>query len=245
MPFHKITYNEKYGFATLHNYGCTFRCPVCSYRLRSGADGIPGHAWPKPEKFLTVGEMQDALRKVTPYKVFFMGGEPTVAAELPEMLAFAKQELEAMTSLGHTNGSKLPLPDLDGANVGLKAWDEAVHKAYTGREKKPIFDNFAAAVAAGLEMRANMVYIPGFVDIDQLEATAAWLASLDRRIPFHIMGYIPVPGQPYVRPTEEQMAVAVAACQKHLATVKFSHLTTAHALDLAQRDDRFDVQRIA
>ena len=245
MPFHRITFNEKYRFATLHNYGCTFRCPVCSYRLRSGADGVPGHVFPKPEKFLTIPEMKDALRSVKPERVFFMGGEPTVATELPEMLVFAKLELGAKTSLGHTNGSKLPLANLDGANVGLKAWDEAVHKAYTGREKKPIFDNFAAAVAAGLEMRANMVYIPGLVDIDQLEATAAWLAAVDTKIPFHIMGYIPVPGQPYARPTEEQMAAAVAACQKHLFSVKFSHLTTEHALDLATRDDRFDVRRIA
>ena len=42
MPFFKITYNEKYRFATLHNFGCTFRCGVCSYKLRSGADGVPG-----------------------------------------------------------------------------------------------------------------------------------------------------------------------------------------------------------
>ena len=64
-----------------------------------------------------------------------MGGEPTAATELPEMLDFAKNTLRARTYLGHTNGSKLPLPNLDGANVGLKAWDEKVHLAYTGRPK--------------------------------------------------------------------------------------------------------------
>ena len=39
MAFYKITYHEKYRFATLHNFGCTFRCPVCSYKLRSGPEG--------------------------------------------------------------------------------------------------------------------------------------------------------------------------------------------------------------
>lgn len=245
MSFHKITYNEKHRFATLHNYGCTFRCPVCSYKLRSGAEGRPGFAAVKPERFLGVDEMKCALQSVPVEKVFFMGGEPTAAPELREMLAFAKRELGVKTFLGHTNGSRLPLPDLDGANVGLKAWDADVHLAYTGRPKQRIFDNFAAAVDSGLEMKANVVFIPGFVDLGQVEAIAAWLATLDRNIPFHIMGYIPVPGQPYVRPTEAQMEAAVACCRRHLDHVASSHLTSGEALDLCARDDRFVVRQIA
>jgi pyruvate formate lyase activating enzyme len=244
MAFHRITYSEKYRFATLHNYGCTFRCAVCSYKLRSGPDGQPGQAFPKPRRFLSVEEMKQSLQSVAVEKVFFMGGEPTVARELPEMLDFAKNVLGAKTYLGHTNGSKLPLPNLDGANVGLKAWDEKVHLAYTGRPRQPIFDNFAAAFSAGLEMKANVVYVPGLVDADQVEAVAAWLATLSLEIPFHIMGYIPVPGQPYPRPTDEQMAAAQAACQKHLANVACSHLTSGQAMDLSARDDRFVVKQI-
>ena len=245
MPFHKITYNEKYRFATLHNYGCTFRCPVCSYKLRSGEAGGPGQSWPRPEKFLTIAEMQTALRSVPVDKVYFMGGEPTVARELPAMLDFAKNTLGVKTSLGHTNGSQLPLPNLDAANVGLKAWDDEVHRRYTGRERKPIFDNFAAAYRAGLELRANIVFIPGFVDLDQVGAVAAWIATLDRAIPFHIMGYIPVPGQPYPRPTATQMEQAGAICRSHLEHVAASHLTVEEALNLAPRDDRFTVRQIA
>jgi len=245
MAFHRITYHPTYRFATVHNYGCTFRCPICSYKLRSGADGRPGHAHPRPERFLAVEEIRAALRSVAPEKVYFMGGEPTVAAELPELLAFARDELKARTYLGHTNGSKLPLANLNGANVGLKAWDEAVHLAYTGRPRQPIFDNFATAFRAGLEMKANVVYVPGLVDLDQVEAVAAWLAELSRNIPFHVMGYIPVPGQPYARPSGEQMDEAVRLCRKHLTHVAASHLTSQEALDLSARDDRFQVQRIA
>ena len=245
MPFFKITHNEKYRFATLHNYGCTFRCPVCSYRLRSGAEGLPGHSFPKPEKFLTVDEMKAALRSTEIEKVFFMGGEPTVARELPEMLEFAQKTLGLKTYLGHTNGSRLPMPHLNGANVGLKAWVEQVHLDYTGRPKEPIFNNFAAAIDAGLEMKANVVFVPGLVDLDQIEAIAAWLAQINPAIPFHIMGYIPVPGQPYERPSDAQMDEAVAACRRHLLHVNASHLTSREALDLTSRDDRFDVRRIA
>ncbi len=244
MPFHKITYNAKHRFATLHNYGCTFRCPVCSYKLRSGADGTPGHSFPRPERFLTVEQMKTSLRSLVVDRVFFMGGEPTVARELPEMLAFAKNTLRAQTYLGHTNGSQLPMKNLDGANVGLKAWDDAVHLQYTGRERQPIFDNFAAAFHAGMEMKANVVFVPGFVDVDQIEAIAAWLATLSAAIPFHVMGYIPVPGQPFERPTDARMDEAVAVCRRHLRNVAASHLTVGEALDLTARDDRFAVERI-
>ena len=189
--------------------------------------------------------MQQALRSVLPEKVYFMGGEPTVAGDLPAMLRFAKEALGARTCLGHTNGSRLPLPHLDGANVGLKAWDEEVHLALTGRPKGPIFDNFAAAFEAGLELKANVVFIPGLVDADQVEAIAAWLAALGRGIPFHVMGYIPVPGQPYRQPTEQEMAAVVAACRKHLTAVGSSRLSGREALDLSARDDRFAVRQIA
>ena len=94
-----------------------------------------------------------------------------------------------------------------------------VHLRYTGRPKQPIFDNFAAAVHAGLDMKANVVFIPGFVDLDQIEAIAEWLASLNADIPLHIMGYIPVPGQSYERPTTEQMDAAVRVCERHLRHV--------------------------
>ena len=245
MPFFKITHNQKHRFATLHNFGCTFRCRVCSYKLRSGADGIPGQRHPRPERFLSVDQMKTTLRSVSVDKVLFMGGEPTVAQELPEMLDFAKNTLRTKTYLGHTNGSRLPLDNLDGANVGLKAWDEDVHLRYTGQPKQRIYDNFAAAFRAGLEMKANVVFVPGLVDLDQIDGIAHWLATLSREIPFHVMGYIPVPGQPYERPTAEQMEAAMSVCRRHLRQVAVSHLTSREALDLTARDDRFAVRRIA
>ena len=245
MAFYKITYNEKYRFATLHNYGCTFRCPVCSYKLRSGENGKAGHAYPKPNQFLDTEEIKQKLVQVDIDTLYFMGGEPTVAPDLPELLDFAKNALKVRTCLGHTNGSHLPMPNLDGANVGLKAWNEKTHLEYTGREKKSIFDNFEAAHQTGIELKANVVYIPDFVDVDQIESIAAWLATLGPEIPFHIMGYIPVPGQSFQRPTIKQMSYAVDTCRKHLKNVHSSHLSSEQALNLSKRDDRFDVRRIA
>ncbi len=245
MAFYRITYHEQYRFATLHNFGCTFRCPFCSYKLRSGAEGTPGLSSPAPARFLSEEEQKDALRSVPVDKVYFMGGEPTTARELEPMLAFAKHELGAITRLGHTNGSRLPLKNLDGANVGFKAWTPELHHAVTGREAALIYGNFRAAFDAGLDLAANMIYIPGLVELKEFEALMRFLSQLSPDIPFHIMGYISVPGQPYRRPTEEEMQSVLALCRSYLRNVGASHLTTDEAMDLTARDDRFAVRVIA
>ena len=125
MSFFKITYNPKYRFATLHNFGCTFRCGVCSYKLRSGNGGVPGQSYPRPDRFLSVDQMKRALPVGG-------GGQRATswAASRPWPESFRKcsnspRARSAETTLGHTNGSRLPLAHLDGANVGLKAWDES------------------------------------------------------------------------------------------------------------------------
>ncbi len=245
MSFFRVTWNEKYDFATLHNWGCNFRCPYCSYKLRSGADGRPGFAAPKPERFLGVSEIKTALLSVKPSKVYVMGGEPSTAPELEEMLKFAKTELGATTRLGHTNGSRLPMPFLDGANVGFKAWDEELHLKITGKPKELVYGSFRAAAKAGLQLAANMVFIPELVGLAELEGLACFLAEIDQSIPFHIMGYIPVPGQTWRRPNTEEMQEAMQLCKRYLTNVNSSHLSSEEALNLQSRDDRFKVKIIA
>jgi pyruvate formate lyase activating enzyme len=128
--------------------------------------------------------------------------------------------------------------------VGLKAWDNDLHRALTGRERETIFQNVAAAYGAGMDIKINVVFIPGLVDVDQVEAIAAWLAAIDRNIPFHIMGYIPVPGQPYPQPSQQQMASSEEVSRRHLNLVASSRLESAQALNLSDRDNRFAVTRI-
>lgn len=245
MPFFRVTWNDKYNFATLHNWGCTFHCPYCSYKLRSGADGKPGFSYPKPERFLSIDEIKEALLEKKPAKVNFMGGEPGIAENLEEILLFAKKELKAITNLGHTNGSTLPMENLDAANVGFKAWSEELHLKITGRPKELIYNNFENSVKKGLKMAANLVFIPDFVGLDELKGLVNFIKEIDKEIPFHIMGYIPVPGQNWRRPSNEEMQEALKLAKNYLQNVNSSHLTSEEALNLQSRDDRFKVEIIA
>lgn len=236
MAIQRITYSEKYRRATMHNWGCNFDCTGCSYLLKKP---------PLPAQRPSLEQVHEAMRGLTECEaVHFMGGEPTLNSQLPDLLRFCKQELSLTTKLGHSNGWNLITDNLDGTNICLKAWDDAKHIDYTKVPKQRVYDTFRGSYEAGLEMKASSVFIPGFIDVDELEQITGFIASLDPAIPFHLMGFIPVPGAPYRRPTDEEMDAAVGVCRQALEKVTYSHLTSEQLLNTEERDDRFVVRQV-
>ena len=235
MPFYKLTYSPQYRRATVYNYGCNFRCRGCAYKLKG---------YPQPERIPPLDEFKARLGELDIERLHFMGGEPTTNPDLPEMLRFGHEQLGVVTVLGHTNGSCLPADHLDATNVSFKAFNPEKHLDYTGHPAEPVYRNFRTAFERGLEVRASTVFIPGYTDLDELVAIVDFIASLSHEIPFHVMGYIPVPGAPWERPTEAQMAAALALARSRLTTVGSSHLTPQQARDLGARDDRFNVIQV-
>ncbi len=235
MPFYKVTYSKTFRRATVHNWGCNFCCVGCTYKLKQHV---------RPKEFLSLNSIRECLRSLDLDAVHFMGGEPTTNPNLPEMLAFCKRELGVVTRLGHTNGSGLILENLDGSNVSFKAFDDDLHQQYTGRSVLPSLENFRRSCDAGIAMKASTVLNPDFGGLEQVEKVAQFVASVDCRVPFHVLGYIPVPGAPWRRPTDDEMEEAVAVAQRQVDDVTCSHFTTEQAKDLQQRDERFAVCRV-
>lgn len=235
MAFYKVTYSQECRRATVHNRGCNYRCLGCAYKIRDFPEVT---VWP------SLAEIKAALATLDAERVHFMGGEPTTCPDLPELLRHCKRELGLRTFLGHTNGSSIPLLDLDGANVSFKAFSPDKHELYTGKPAGPVYEGFRRAFEAGLELKASTVFIPGFVDHDEVARIAGFVASLSADIPFHVMGYIPIPGTPWPRPSAEQMEEVVAAVRGVLTTVGFSHLSVEDARDLSKRDSRFSVVQV-
>lgn len=229
MPYRKVTWNERERRISIYNWGCNFACRGCSYKLLQPQVGAP----------VPVEEIERTLERFRPALVTFLGGEPTTNPDFERLVRFAKCEIGAETWLGHTNGSKLPVPFLDGANVSFKAYSEDVHLAYTGRPAAPIRDNFRAAFEAGMKLKASAVYIPGMVEIDEIAGITGFLASLSRDIPFHLAAYVPVPGGEWRAPTEEEMAAALARARQDLNNVTCSHMTPEEMANWQQRSTRW------
>jgi pyruvate formate lyase activating enzyme len=161
------------------------------------------------------------LGSLRPKRVHFLGGEPTTNPLLPQLARFAHEELGAFTKLGHSNGSGR-IPDyVDGASFSIKALSPNIHEEYTGFSNEEVLRHFADAYYRGLQVTASSVLIPGIIDTEEIERLAEFVASLDRRIPFHITAYMPVPGAPYFAPTVEEVKRARDISKRYLNMVTF------------------------
>jgi pyruvate formate lyase activating enzyme len=234
MPYRKVTYSAAESRVSIYNWGCNFSCRGCSYLLLG----------PERGPWVAVEDIEAALLRYRPRLVTFLGGEPTLNPDLPRLLAFAKREVGAETRLGHTNGSRLPMADLDGANVSFKAFSPETHLFYTGQPAGPIFDSFRAAYEAGLRLKGSTVLIPGLVDLDEVEGMVAFVAGLSHAIPFHLAGFVPVPGAPWPSPTAERMAEAAGMARRYLDTVTVSHMTPEELRGWQERGTRWASERI-
>jgi pyruvate formate lyase activating enzyme len=79
----------------------------------------------------------------------------------------------------------------------LKAYDDEIYLALTGTSKQRTFDNLARAAWRYGERSelhlvvASTLLVPGYVDADQVARIAQFLAALDPRIPYALLGFAP------------------------------------------------------
>lgn len=234
---YKITYSSQFKRATLYNWGCNFNCKGCSYKLKPPyKPGTP---------FLNMEKVKEVLERLDVKRVHFIGGEPTTNPDLPEVARFAHNELNAYTKIGHSNGSIMPPKNIDAISVSIKAYTDAIHLDYVGVSNVEVLKNFVRIYESGMELDASSVFIPGYIDREEIEKIARFIADVDPKIPYHIIGYVPVPGTPWRGPTQEEVKCAAKAARKHLSKVTFSCLNPNDFLSLREKDPRYRSVRVA
>ena len=79
----------------------------------------------------------------------------------------------------------------------LKAWDEHLHQALTGVTNKRTLDNF---IRAGRKINqrpippplvAATLLVPGYIDEQEIQAIAGFIASIDPNIPYSLLAFHP------------------------------------------------------
>jgi len=90
---------------------------------------------------------------------------------------------------------ELTIPTLDAANVDIKAFDEDVHRRYTGAHLQPVLDSCMALLKAGVWLEVTTLMVPGINDDEtQLKGLAEFIATkLSPDVPWHISRYFPQP----------------------------------------------------
>jgi pyruvate-formate lyase-activating enzyme len=157
-------------------------------------------------QFLTLSELFEKLDSLKIKRVFLMGAEPVCDRSLPTILDYLWQTKQCTISLLTNGKRRLPVDKLDEVIFSIKALTPSLHRHYTGCDNRGILRNFRELAALPKpRLFAETVFIPGYVDGEEVVRIAAFIASVNREAPFRIDAYLPVPGQPWRAPTVEEI----------------------------------------
>lgn len=229
MKIYHITYALEAKILYLHFWGCNFMCRGCVRRkeiydthLREIRDTLfeeRKKPMEKPMRFLDFGEVKDIIKEKELSQVIFMGMEPTLDPELPSLAEFLHKEFHSHNIL-LTNGLRLiRMENIDEIVVSIKAYQDDVHRNYTGVSNRKVLENFGRLYHSGIKLRAESVLIPEYIDYFEIERIAEFIAGMDKGIPYRIDAYIPCGDNPWRRPTSEEMKKAVGIARKYLLNV--------------------------
>jgi pyruvate formate lyase activating enzyme len=201
--------------------GCNFDCRGC-FSIARTAFG----------KRMTPDQVVDLLARGSGERyatgvleeVVITGGEPTLDPEFLVALVSKLGSLTARTVL-QTNAflldedllAGLIEAGLDEIICDLKAWDEELHRWYTGRSNRNVMRNIRRACGR-VRTTVNTLLIPDIVGLDEIERMASFLSECDGRPEYRINPFrsdlSPVPLSR--DPTEEEMLDASQRARKHL-----------------------------
>jgi pyruvate-formate lyase-activating enzyme len=189
----KVTLKEPREKATAFHAHDTCRCCGSCVLYKKRSSLCPGA--------LEVSAMTLSPQGFGPVRniVGFTGGDLTCQ---PEFYARCSELIKAHSLLWvliETNGYGLTPQNLDvlqGAGVDafwldIKAYQDDVHRWLTGCSNEWILKLPEEMKKRKFTVEVLSLYIPGVVEIDQLEGIAIHLAKVDREIPFTILAFFP------------------------------------------------------
>ena len=151
----------------------------------------------------------------------FIGTEPSLDKDMP-VLAKALREKYGSYNVLLTNGVKLADMDyIDEIIFSIKAVTDSLYKSYTDKTNKNVLENFKKVYNLGKKLQAECLLIPEYIDAEEIEKVAEFIAGVDKDITLRIDGYFPVANCPWRAATNEEIAAAARRAKKHLSKVNY------------------------
>jgi pyruvate formate lyase activating enzyme len=182
-------------------HACSFDCLFCQNWSFMEQTARPGTR--------TVEELVAAVDDRTSCICFF-GGDPVPQAPFSlraARLARKKAKGRILRICWETNGSMHPsvldrmveVALKSGGNLkfDLKAWDESLAISLTGVSNRRTLENFARAGKRVRErpvpplLIASTLLVPGYVETQEVQRLAHFIASIDRDIPYSLLAFHP------------------------------------------------------
>ena len=176
------------------SYGCNLRCPFCQNSEISMAGPQIGTVTVTPEE-LAAKAAELARRPRGNLGVAFTYNEPLIGCEYVRDCAVLLRKAGLKTVLV-TNGYLCEeplrelLPLIDAMNIDLKGFTQQYYE-WLGGDLKTVERSIALS-AAHCHIEVTTLIVPGKNDAEsEMEAEAAWLASVSPEIPLHITRFFP------------------------------------------------------
>jgi len=158
------------------------------------------------------------------------GGEPTLAkAFLRDLVLNLKMRVGVKHITLSTNGYLLDrefvmeLKDigLNEVKLDIKAYNDSIHKWYTGMSNRPVLKAARNLCECKLDFRVETVLMPRIVDVAEIERIASFLARIDPEIKYRVVKFAPGEAREKVtrRPSDDEIKLAVNSASKYLLNV--------------------------
>ncbi|MBN1369161.1 MAG: radical SAM protein [Dehalococcoidaceae bacterium] len=169
--------------------------------------------------YLSPDQVMGLIKDLPVKSAVFVGTEPSLDPELPELARLLHNNKGSYNIL-LTNAFQLAdMSDIDELIVSIKAFDRQKHLEYTGVDNIRILDNFKSIYCRRKKMQAETVYIPGFIEMDEIERIAAFIGEIDPAIPLRIDAFFTVPGVKWRSATADEVEAAAERARAYLQKV--------------------------
>jgi pyruvate formate lyase activating enzyme len=173
--------------------GCNLDCQFCqNYHISRYFDN---HNALQPERY-SAPDLADAAVDSGSFAIAYTYSEPVVWFEFVEDLSRLARD-RGLRNVWVTNGFiesaplKEAVPFIDAMNIDLKAFTDKSYRDLRGKLDL-VLKTIETCFKSGVHIEITTLVVPGVSDDPtQLEGIARWIASIDKRIPYHLSRYFP------------------------------------------------------
>ena len=190
---------------SIGSYGCNLRCPFCQNDgiSQHGADAVPCRTMTPTELAGLAASLRDTHGNIG---LAYTYNEPLVGWEFVRDCAkeiHARGMFNVLVSNGCASEEVVSelAPLLDAANIDLKGPSQEFYD-WVGGDFKAVCRTIEMLHASGCHVEVTTLVVPGRNDADaDMDAVAAWLASVSPDIPLHVTRFFPRWQMSDARPT--------------------------------------------
>ncbi|MFH1564154.1 MAG: radical SAM protein [Nitrospirota bacterium] len=223
MAVYHITYTPKLSELYLYfDSKCNFSCHGCISKYHPQDCHLDEQSKTAKNKTLPMEQVLSQIEPLSIKSVTSLGKEPTGDSDFLPLARILKTRFSSYNTF-LTNGWEYVEDEaIDEVCMSIKAITPILFEGWTGRSgPERVLENFKRyATRPKMKVRAESLFVPEYIDRDEIGNIARFIATVDPAIPYRIDGYIPFGIKDRFRkPTKEEMEEVKMVAERYLRNV--------------------------